>query len=270
LFLSGEVYAWFAVCDTRTLIMAILITVWASRLTYNFHRRGGYSWPPWRGEEDYRWKILQNGTLFSFLTNKYLWIVFNLVFISIFQIFLLMLITTPSLVAWSAATLDCQQSVYRPFQMLGLDGVASLLILFWILIESIADNQQYEFQTEKYRLRATNDESLLVHDYKDGFYHSSGLFKLVRKPNYMAEQAIWISYYLFSLSATSFQSLLNWSALGFFLLCLLFQGSSYLTEMITEGKYPKYRDYKNEVPLFVPSIFSLFRIAFGKMKKKEN
>ena len=24
------------------------------RLTYNFNRRGGYSWPPWKGDEDYR------------------------------------------------------------------------------------------------------------------------------------------------------------------------------------------------------------------------
>jgi steroid 5-alpha reductase family enzyme len=34
--------------------MAALAAVWGLRLTYNFYRRGGYAWPPWTGEEDYR------------------------------------------------------------------------------------------------------------------------------------------------------------------------------------------------------------------------
>jgi len=39
--------------------MSILVTVWSIRLTYNFARRGGYSWKFWDGEEDYRWDILR-------------------------------------------------------------------------------------------------------------------------------------------------------------------------------------------------------------------
>ena len=38
----------------RSLILLILASSWGVRLTYNFWRRGGYAWPPWRGEEDYR------------------------------------------------------------------------------------------------------------------------------------------------------------------------------------------------------------------------
>jgi hypothetical protein len=34
--------------------MAAVAAVWGLRLTYNFYRRGGYAWPPWTGEEDYR------------------------------------------------------------------------------------------------------------------------------------------------------------------------------------------------------------------------
>ena len=34
--------------------MAAVSAVWGLRLTYNFYRRGGYAWPPWTGEEDYR------------------------------------------------------------------------------------------------------------------------------------------------------------------------------------------------------------------------
>ena len=36
-----------------SLMMAVSL-VWSIRLTYNFWRRGGYSWPPWTGCEDYR------------------------------------------------------------------------------------------------------------------------------------------------------------------------------------------------------------------------
>mmetsp|Transcript_4282 Transcript_4282/g.7675 ORF Transcript_4282/g.7675 Transcript_4282/m.7675 type:complete len:124 (+) Transcript_4282:137-508(+) len=48
------VYAWFPVCDSRTLLMACLVTIWGIRLTWNFNRRGGYKWPLWDGDEDYR------------------------------------------------------------------------------------------------------------------------------------------------------------------------------------------------------------------------
>ena len=50
--------AWYvcysAELNLRTLFMAILVTIWGIRLTYNFSRRGGYSIYFWKGEEDYR------------------------------------------------------------------------------------------------------------------------------------------------------------------------------------------------------------------------
>ena len=30
------------------------LETWSVRLTWNFSRRGGYAWPLWSGEEDYR------------------------------------------------------------------------------------------------------------------------------------------------------------------------------------------------------------------------
>ena len=38
----------------RLSLMLAVSLVWSIRLTYNFWRRGGYSWPPWTGCEDYR------------------------------------------------------------------------------------------------------------------------------------------------------------------------------------------------------------------------
>lgn len=68
-------------------------------------------------------------------------------------------------------------------------------------------------------------------------------------------QAIWISYYLFSVAAGG--GFWNWSAGGFVLLCLLFQGSGWLTEQISIKKYPEYRAYQKRVPLYVPSLWKL-------------
>ena len=56
-------------------------------------------------------------------------------------------------------------------------------------------------------------------DYKDGFCQSE-LFSVVRKPNYGAEQAIWISFYFFSVSA--FGKFFNWTMVSWVLLVLLF------------------------------------------------
>jgi steroid 5-alpha reductase family enzyme len=120
-----------------------------------------------------------------------------------------------------------------------MDTVATTLFLVFVLIESIADNQQYIFQQTKHKLR--KESQPLRGEYADGF-KQSGLFRLVRKPNYAAEQAIWVSYYLFTISATlggapggdggsSIPAVFNWSATGWMLLVLLFQGSGYFTEI---------------------------------------
>ena len=57
------VVAWNAGFEPRIVLMAILVTAWGLRLTYNFSRRGGYSWRIWSGEEDYRWSILRSRSL---------------------------------------------------------------------------------------------------------------------------------------------------------------------------------------------------------------
>ena len=95
------VYAWMPVCDSRTLVMACLASVWGIRLTYNFHRRGGYQWPPWQGDEDYRWGVIQRGGFLGILKNPLMWTIFNLGFISFYQNVILLWIVAPSFVAYS-------------------------------------------------------------------------------------------------------------------------------------------------------------------------
>eukprot|EP00536_Pseudo-nitzschia_multiseries_P011594 jgi/Psemu1/259963/estExt_Genewise1Plus.C_4050009 len=259
------IYTWILVCDARTLLMAILSTVWGFRLTWNFSRRGGYTWPPWKGDEDYRWKYIQDGYYLEILKNPIVWTIFNFVFISLYQHVLLLVVVSPSMVAHIAATRfstgnDNDDSMYYSSSLNGLDLVASLLYLGFIALESVADNQQQRFQTEKHRRKVAGET--LDGEYLDGFTRS-GLFSIVRKPNYACEQALWISFGLFSLS--SFRSgtarqanIWNWSHIGWVLYVLLFQGSGPFTEYISVTKYPKYAEYMKETPLFVPNLYKLF------------
>ena len=144
------IYTYILIFDHRSFIMSTLVTVWSVRLTYNFYRRGGYHWPPWLGDEDYRWKYLQDGYLLQILRNDTVWTIFNLVFISIYQNVLLLLIVSPSMIVYVYAHQFSDH--YNP-SLNVLDIIAITLFLVFVLIETIADNQQYIFQKEKYRRR---------------------------------------------------------------------------------------------------------------------
>ncbi len=255
------IYVWIWVCDARTLLMGAVVTLWGIRLTYNFHRRGGYTWPPWQGDEDYRWKTLQSGKYIPFLNSQWAWNLLNLVFISIYQNILLMLLSCPAAVAYAAAHLprDCVHGVYSSLNF--QDLVIATIILLLILVESIADNQQHAFQTTKHRLRSKGES--LKGEYADGFCQS-GLFQFLRKPNYAAEQCIWITFYFFSVSAC--HQWLNWSITGSALLIALFQGSGHLTETISQSKYPNYEAYMRRVPLYFPNPFH----GRGRCQAKDN
>lgn len=233
-------YAWYFAAHSewneRVVLMAILITAWGIRLTYNFARRGGYRWPIWNSEEDYRWPVLRAMPLFRV---RWRFTVFNLFFISLYQNALILLFTLPVLAAWQGAGTPLNS----------LDVLAAALLLFFIIIETIADQQQYNFQTEKYR-RIRSGEAL-DGDYALGFCRS-GLWAWVRHPNYAAEQGVWLAVYLFSVAATG--RWFNWSIVGVILLVLLFLGSSDFSEKISAGKYPAYKDYQKTVPRFIPGL----------------
>lgn len=291
-------YGWMCVVDSRTALMAGLSTLWSVRLTYNFYRRGGYTWPPWRGDEDYRWEVLRRGKLggwWAMLTKKWAMVLFNILFISLYQNYLLVYIASPSLVAWTMAMkgVNCpisgegDKALGAPPPLNVVDGIACVLFVISLIVETVADNQQYRFQQQKREWRSElrgdggafanavkNITSQTTHlQYADGFCQS-GLFAIVRKPAYAGEQSLWISYYIFSVAASypghsNPVQLWNWSGGGFLLLCLLFQGSGWLTEQISLSKYPKYAFYQQRVPLYVPSIASVRNFVLGIDKGDE-
>jgi steroid 5-alpha reductase family enzyme len=232
------IYTWFITAQAnfpdRMVLMSVLVTIWGVRLTYNFARRGAYQWKFWAGEEDYRWEELRKRPGFN---NRFVWMLFDLFFICAYQNTLIFLFTLPIL------------TVIGSDAYLGLtltDYILAALFVGFVIWEYIADQQQYDFQTEKYRRINSN---LPLEEYEKGFV-SSGLWSIVRHPNYMAEQSIWIVFYLFSVVATG--EWINWSIAGCVLLVILFKGSSDFSEEISARKYPEYKNYQRKVPRFIP------------------
>lgn len=223
----------------RLVLMAVVVTIWGVRLTYNFARRGAYQWKFWTGEEDYRWEVLRQRPGFN---NRFVWMLFNLFFICSYQNTLIFLFTLPVLTGLGDAA---------PTTIQLWDWVIAFAIITAVIIEFIADQQQYNFQTEKHR-RIKAGESL--GPYAKGFV-DTGLWAIVRHPNYAMEQMVWLLFYLFSVVATG--EWINWSMAGCLLLVVLFKGSSDFSESLSAEKYPDYTNYQRKVPRFIP--FTKFR-----------
>ncbi|MEZ5012866.1 MAG: DUF1295 domain-containing protein [Chitinophagales bacterium] len=228
-------FAYYAHWEPRVVLMATLVAVWGIRLTYNFSRRGAYSWRFWTGEEDYRWAVLRKDPK---LQGRFRWMLFNLLFICAYQNILIWLFTLPL-----AASMGSDKALGA------FDFVLAGLAFLAIGIETIADQQQWNYQKEKYR-RIQRGEPL-TGIYAGGFVRT-GLWSIVRHPNYVMEQLFWVFIFLFSVVATG--AIIYWSIAGCILLILLFQGSASFSEGISATKYPAYAEYKKRVGRFIPKM----------------
>lgn len=98
----------------------------------------------------------------------------------------------------------------------------------------------------------------------DRGFITSGLWAYSRHPNFAAEQSIWFFVYHWSTYAS--KVLYSWALAGPCVLFMLFQGSTWLTEVISSGKYPDYPEYQRQVGMFVPVGFSPFRMPATEPK----
>lgn len=232
-------YAWIIAAhggyEGRPVLMALLATLWGARLTYNFSRHGAYQWKFWGGFEDWRWVHVRKMPM---LQSKAAWMAFHLGFIGLYQNALLLMLALPVLAV---------QGAPRPLGI--LDALLAAAFVGMVVLETVADQQQWEFQREKKRRLQAGEP--LDGRYAAGFVHD-GLWARSRHPNYFAEQSIWVVLFLFSVVATG---TLNWSIAGCLLLILLFRGSSNLGEQLQAQKYPAYPDYHKRTPRFVPRLF---------------
>jgi steroid 5-alpha reductase family enzyme len=221
------VYVWvFAVAsgfDGRLVLMAVLVSAWGIRLTFNFARKGGYR----PGGEDYRWAVLRGRmSRAGFAT-------FNLLFISIYQNAVILLFCLP------AATVFVADGA----PLGAADAVLAVVFLALLVGETAADQQQWVFHRWKAAERAAGRTP------QPGFLQT-GLFRFSRHPNFFFEQAQWWVFYGFAVAATGVW--LHWSVAGAVLLTTLFIGSTIFTESISRGRYPDYDDYRTRTSPIVP------------------
>ena len=222
--------------SARLVVIAVLATFWGLRLTFNFARKGAYKLKFWEGEEDYRWVVLRQKKEFE---PHWKWMLFNLFFISIYQNALVLMTTFPALVL---------MNVDVPFGW--MDAVAAALMFGFIVYETVADEQQWAFQTTKWKMIKEGKKlSELPAPYDLGF-NTVGLWSVSRHPNYFAEQGTWCALYLFTIAGGI--GIINWSIIGALLLIVLFLGSSAFAEEISAGKYPEYKRYCETVSCFFP------------------
>jgi steroid 5-alpha reductase family enzyme len=208
--------------DTRIMVMHGLAWMWGLRLTSNFARKGGYTW----AGEDYRWPVLRR-----IINNRFLFELFNLTFIAIFQNFLLLFLASPIFYVASHQTL--------PWNI--WDVVCTFLFVVLFIVEVTADQQQWNFHQEKQVQRPGTE---------DGFLRT-GLFRYSRHPNFFAEICLWWIFYAFTYSAQP-SSMINWTILGTFCLTCLINGSTTFTESISSSKYPKYKLYQKTTSRLIP------------------
>jgi steroid 5-alpha reductase family enzyme len=220
------VYAWiFAAganfADLRLDVMAGLVSLWGARLTFNFARKGGYA----KGGEDYRWPVLRASM------KGWQCAIFNIFFIVIFQNAILLAITTPAYVV-----------LENPGAFSLADASLTFAFLFFLALETVADQQQWNFHQHK------KAELAAGRTVKPGFL-SEGLFSISRHPNFFSEQAQWWVFAGFAIAASG---AVDWTILGAVVLTGLFLGSTRFTEQITISKYPEYREYQKRVSALVP------------------
>jgi len=221
------VYVWIfagaaGLADGRLDVMAVLVTLWGARLTFNFARKGGYT-----GVEDYRWAVLRARM------KPWQFQVFNLLFIVIYQHAILVLITLPALTAYE----------HRDHPMTWLDWLLAVVFLGCTIGETIADQQQWAFHQRKQAEVAAGREP-------SARFLTQGLFRASRHPNFFFEQAQW--WVLFFIGVAAAGSLWQWTVLGAFLLTVLFIGSTQFTESISRSKYPEYADYQRTTSPIIP------------------
>jgi len=239
------VYAgiWFSdfYTNPRFVLAAVLVIAWGIRLTWNFSRRGGYAFSFSEGftGEDYRWPILREK-----INNRVLFELFNLFFISAFQLTLIFFFTLPLYyIGVCDSPLGLGDTVLLGFQ------------LVFLLIETVSDNQQFRFHERKNQVPWKENPR-----YRLGF-NTFGLWRFSRHPNYVGEIGQWAVLYLLLFMC---EGSLSWKVSGVAVLILLFAGSTRMTETLTASKYPAYGQWRKATSPWLPFVDVVFRLKARK------
>ena len=222
------VYCLIVVVETgfdsmRLNLMTLLVVLWGVRLTHNFVRKGGFK----KGGEDYRWAHVREKV------GPVVFQVMNITFIAPGQMLLIWLFTSPIHQAWR----------FEESALNWLDLVAVALFALFLVGETVADQQMWNFQQDKKRRLAAGETVAEP-------FITTGLFRYCRHPNFLCEIGMWWIFYLFAVAASG--EWLHWTALGFIALTAQFIPAMRMGESISATKYPGYRDYQATTPALIP------------------
>ena len=166
-------------------VMAVLVNLWAIRLTFNFARKGGYA----QGGEDYRWKVLRA----RMSSGQFQ--IFNLFFIVVYQNIILFLIALPAYTVLASGS-----TKFGPLEI-----ILTVAFLAFLALETVADQQQWNFYSHKYAEIAAGRTA-------EARFLQTGLFRFSRHPNFFAEQSQWWVIFFFGAAAAG--SILQVTVLG--------------------------------------------------------
>lgn len=118
--------------------------------------------------------------------------------------------------------------------------IGAVIMLLGLGLEAAADAQ-------KSRLKARNPKRFV----------STGLYGIVRSPNYFGEMLFWLGNFVAGLAA--YQSLGNWlvAGVGFVCIELIMLGSARRLELKQAERYagdPAYQTYVRRVPILIPGL----------------
>ena len=175
----------------------------------------------------------------------------------------------------------------------GLDIIFSQGLVGLVMVAAIADQQQWsefylqiskiffftsdsiDYQNAKQEYKKSGNVHQEYHqeDLDRGF-NTTGLWAYSRHPNFAAEQSIWVTLYTWSCFVT--RTYYHWAGVGALSYLMLFQGSTWLTELLSSQKYPEYAEYQKRVGMFVPGLksglpgnFSDKRVSGIKQQKSQ-
>ncbi|KAI1267411.1 hypothetical protein F5Y18DRAFT_444300 [Xylariaceae sp. FL1019] len=221
----------------RVDLITLWSLVWSLRLTFNYWRKGGYE----IGSEDYRWEIIKS------YCHPVIFTIFNATFISFIQSVLLFALAAPTYIVLLASKIEPK---IGPADVFFASAEIALVLTEWF-----SDQQQWDYQTAKKEYKKTAKVPKgcgFTQEQLDRGFITTGLWAYCRHPNFTAEQTIW--FLLYQHACYSGNVLYCWAAAGPLFLINLFQGSTWLTELLTAGKYPEYKHYQKQVGMQIPSL----------------
>lgn len=119
-------------------------------------------------------------------------------------------------------------------------GAGALIMLGGLTIETIADKQKSDFKAKSPRL-----------------FCDTGLYRIVRYPNYLGEITFWVGNFLMGL--IFYTSVLRWviALMGVICIVLIMMGSTKRLERSQGERYgnlKEYQDYTRTVPVLFPFV----------------